>query len=150
VVWIGFDDNSQLGLTGAAAALPAWTDFVKSAVALRPELGGRAFECPEGIKFIEIDAENGLISTLTCPNRQLIAITDRLAPNFECYKHGNLPDSEGSPEEVLESSVDRAEVAEHRRHARTESLVTLELKTLKSTQVDVDARGRRTLVNDMR
>ena len=150
VVWIGFDDNSQLGLTGAAAALPAWTDFVKGAVALRPELGGRTFECPEGIKFVEIDAESGLISTLTCPHRQLIAITDRLAPNFECYNHGNLPDSDGDHEEVMESSVDHAEVAQHRRTAPRESLVSMELKTLKSTRVDVDARGRRTLVNDMR
>ncbi|MBD0327242.1 MAG: PBP1A family penicillin-binding protein, partial [Pyrinomonadaceae bacterium] len=31
-VWIGFDDNKQLGLTGAEAALPAWTDFIKGAV----------------------------------------------------------------------------------------------------------------------
>lgn len=150
VVWIGFDDNSQLGLTGAAAALPAWTDFVKGAVALRPELGGRTFECPEGIKFIEIDAESGLISTLSCPNRQLIAVTDRLAPNFECYNHGNLPDSHGYHEEDMESSVDQAAVAEHRRTAPRETLVSMESKTLKSTRVDVDARGKRTLVNDMR
>jgi penicillin-binding protein 1B len=150
VVWIGFDDNSQLGLTGAAAALPAWTDFVKGAVALRPELGGRTFECPEGIKFIEIDAESGLISTLSCPNRQLIAVTSRLAPNFECYNHGNLPDSDGYHEEDIESLVDQAAVAEHRRTAPRESLVSMELKNLKSTRVDMDARGKRTLVNDMR
>jgi penicillin-binding protein 1B len=149
VVWIGFDDNSQLGLTGAMAALPAWTDFVKDAVALRPELGGRTFECPEGIKFIEVDAESGLISTLSCPHRQLIAVTDRLAPNFECYNHGNLPDSDGSHEGDVESFVDQTEVAQHRRTAPRESLVR-ELNTLKSTRVDVDARGRRTLVNDMR
>ena len=48
-VWIGFDDNKQLGLTGAEAALPAWTDFVREAVELRPELGGEAFERPAGI-----------------------------------------------------------------------------------------------------
>ena len=41
-VWIGFDDNQQLGLTGAEAALPAWVDFMKSAVDLRPELGGKS------------------------------------------------------------------------------------------------------------
>jgi penicillin-binding protein 1B len=150
VVWIGFDDNSQLGLTGATAALPAWTDFVKSAVALRPELGGRNFECPEGIKFVEIDADSGLISTLSCPHRQLIAVTDRLAPNFECYNHLNLPESDGDHPPVMESFVDHSEVAQHRTTPRRESLVSMELKTLKSTRVDVDARGRRTLVNDMR
>jgi penicillin-binding protein 1B len=150
VVWIGFDDNSQLGLTGAAAALPAWSDFVKGALDLRPELGGRTFECPEGIKFIEIDGESGLISTVSCPNRQLIAITDRLAPNFECYNHSNLPAAEENHEELLESSVDQAAVAQHGRTARRESLVSMELKTLTSTRIDVDERGQRTLVNDMR
>src|SRR5437870_9014827 len=92
-VWIGFDDNSQLGLTGAEAALPAWTDFVKGAVELRPELGGRTFLCPEGIKFVEIDTDNGLLSTLSCPHRELIAVTERLAPNLECTLHGSLPES---------------------------------------------------------
>jgi penicillin-binding protein 1B len=150
VVWIGFDDNSQLGLTGATTALPAWTDFVNGALALRPELGGRTFECPEGIKFIEIDDDNGLISTLTCPNRQLIAVTDRLAPNFECYDHGNLPASEQDNHEVMESFIDQAAVAEHLRTAPRESLVSMEFKTLKSTRIDVDERGNRTLVNDMR
>ncbi|MDQ5846300.1 MAG: PBP1A family penicillin-binding protein [Acidobacteriota bacterium] len=95
VVWVGFDDNQQLGLTGAEAALPAWAEFIKGSIALRPELGGRNFECPEGIKFVEIDADDGAISTLSCPHRELIAVTERLAPNLECYRHGNLRPDEG-------------------------------------------------------
>src|SRR4029453_2608821 len=55
VVWNGFDGNQQLGLTGAEAALPAWTEFMSGAVEMRPDLGGEDFECPEGIKFVEID-----------------------------------------------------------------------------------------------
>lgn len=31
VVWVGRDDNTPLGLTGAEAALPIWTDFMKAA-----------------------------------------------------------------------------------------------------------------------
>jgi penicillin-binding protein 1B len=96
VVWIGFDDNKQLGLTGAEAALPAWVDFMKGAIALRPDLGGEHFECPEGIKFVEIDSQTGLISTVSCPLRELIAVTERTAPHLECYFHGNLP-LRGSP-----------------------------------------------------
>jgi penicillin-binding protein 1B len=91
VVWIGFDDNEQLGLTGAEAALPAWVDFIKGAVAVRPDLGGAHFECPEGIKFVEIDTATGLLSTVTCPLRELIALPEAEAPHFECYLHGNLP-----------------------------------------------------------
>ena len=90
-VWIGFDDNQELGLTGAEAALPAWIDFVKGAVEVRPDLGGNNFECPEGIKFVEIDTDTGLLSTLACPKRELIAVTERLAPNLECYFHLSVP-----------------------------------------------------------
>ena len=34
VVWIGFDDGTPLGLSGARAGLPIWTDFMRAAAAL--------------------------------------------------------------------------------------------------------------------
>ena len=135
VVWIGFDDNKQLGLTGAEAALPAWVDFMKGAIALRPDLGGEHFECPEGIKFVEIDSLNGLISTVSCPLRELIAVTENSAPHLECYFHGNVP-QQGSP------------FAEQRETARRPEVVKLEEHRTTRTQVDVN--GRKTLVNDLR
>jgi penicillin-binding protein 1B len=147
-VWIGFDDNSQLGLTGAEAALPAWTDFVNGAVALRPELGGRTFECPEGIKFVEIDTDSGLLSTLSCPRRELIAVTDRLAPNFECYHHGNLPESNQRSEAATQSLSETTLLAQQRKPPLKENFLSLETSRL--TRVDRNARGRSTLVNDMR
>jgi penicillin-binding protein 1B len=151
VVWIGFDDNQQLGLTGASAALPAWIDFVKAAVELKPELGGRNFECPAGIKFVEIDADNGSLATLSCPHRELIAVTERLAPNVECFLHGNLPDSIGMGDgEVAErESTKESVLAQHSRSSdRKVQGDSSSPPTL--TRVDVDARGRRTLVNAMR
>jgi len=33
VVWVGFDDNTELELEGAQSALPIWTEFMKKAVA---------------------------------------------------------------------------------------------------------------------
>ena len=33
VVWVGFDDNTPLGLSGTQAALPIWTEFMKRALA---------------------------------------------------------------------------------------------------------------------
>ena len=150
-VWIGFDDNEQLGLTGAEAALPAWTDFMKAAVDLKPELGGRNFECPEGIKFVEIDADNGALSTLSCPHRELIAVTERLAPAVECLLHGNLPDSIGvDADQVAES--DRHDELLLTQHSRSpvRSYQPNNSSSLTQTRVDVDPRGKRTLVNDMR
>jgi penicillin-binding protein 1B len=141
-VWIGFDDNKQLGLTGAEAALPAWVDFMSEAIAVRPDLGGEHFECPEGIKFVEIDSMTGLRSTLGCPLRELIAVTDRLQPNLECYLHGNLP-------------VQSSPFAEE-SETRTETTVAVAKKETPAplrpgaTRVDVDANGRRILINDMR
>ncbi|HEU4931944.1 MAG TPA: PBP1A family penicillin-binding protein, partial [Pyrinomonadaceae bacterium] len=141
VVWIGFDDNKQLGLTGAEAALPAWVDFMNDAIALRPDLGGENFECPEGIKFVEIDSATGLISTVTCPMRELIAVTDRMAPSLECYLHGNLPPQTSPFAE--ESEGTREEIA-------VKKASPLSLRDYRATRVDVDPSGRRALVNDMR
>ena len=45
VVWIGFDDNSDFGVTGGTTAALVWGDFMARALALRPELGGE-FEVP--------------------------------------------------------------------------------------------------------
>lgn len=144
-VWIGFDDNEQLGLTGADAALPAWTDFMKAAVDLKPELGGRNFACPEGIEFVEIDADNGALSTLSCPHRELIAVTDRLAPTVECLLHGNLPDSIGvGSGEVAESETPETVLTQHARVQRRNNVLPF------TTRVDVDEHGKPTLTNAMR
>lgn len=146
VVWIGFDDNKQLGLTGAEAALPAWVDFMNEAIAVRPDLGGSNFECPEGIKFVEIDSATGLLSTITCPVRELIAVTDRLSPHLECYLHGNLPPQTNPFAEESESTTEM--VARQRPVEKKE--IAIELRTYRSTRVDVDRSGRRSLVNEMR
>ena len=150
-VWIGFDDNQQLGLTGAEAALPAWTDFMKAAVDLKPELGGRNFDCPEGIRFVEIDADYGGISTVTCPHRELIAVTDKLAPHVECLLHGNLPDSSGiGGDQVAESSRNDEPVLTQHSRSPVLTFQTRNSSSLMPTRVEVDSRGKRTLVNDMR
>jgi hypothetical protein len=113
---------------------------MNEAVAMRPDLGGENFECPEGIKFVEIDSMTGLRSTLGCPLRELIAVTERLQPNMECYLHGNLP-PQSSP--FAEESEMRTETT----LAKKEPPSSLRYG---GTRVDVDANGRRTLVNDMR
>jgi membrane carboxypeptidase/penicillin-binding protein len=148
-VWIGFDDNKQLGLTGADAALPAWVDFMNGAVAVRPDLGGTNFECPQGIKFVEIDSTTGLLSTLSCPLRELIAVTEQAAPHTECYLHGNLP-VQSSPFAEESESTPESVIAQQRKVVNRQTEVTSELKTYRTTLVDVDWRGRRSLVNEMR
>jgi len=144
-VWIGFDDNQQLGLTGAEAALPAWVEFMNAALGVRPDLGAQHFECPEGIKFVEIDSSTGLLSTLSCPLRELIAVTDRTAPNMECYLHGNVP--------ALSSPfADESETQLQSRSSRQEQQTRVAVSPInnRATRVDVGPNGRRSLVNDLR
>jgi penicillin-binding protein 1B len=86
-VWIGFDDNKQLGLTGADAALPAWIDFMKEALAVRPSLGGASFQKPIGITSVKVDPETGELAGPTCPSAQTVSVAAQFAPRVECFKH---------------------------------------------------------------
>jgi membrane peptidoglycan carboxypeptidase len=86
-VWVGFDDNHQLGLTGAEAALPAWIDFMKEALAIRPSLGGASFLKPIGIASVKIDPETGQLAGPNCPTAQTVSVASQFAPVVECYKH---------------------------------------------------------------
>ena len=78
VVWVGFDDNQPVGLSGTQAALPIWTEFMKHALA-----GHRSepFEAPEGVSFVEIDRDTGKLSQPGCPrvyNEAFLAGTEPL------------------------------------------------------------------------
>jgi penicillin-binding protein 1B len=64
VVWVGFDDNQPVGLTGAQAALPIWTQFMIRALAGRTSV---PFTTPDGIGFADIDATTGQLATPRCP-----------------------------------------------------------------------------------
>ncbi|HEX6184780.1 MAG TPA: PBP1A family penicillin-binding protein, partial [Pyrinomonadaceae bacterium] len=89
VVWVGFDDGDELDLTGADAALPAWTEFVRRSVELRPELGGEEFARPASITFVDIDPETGLAASPSCPQRERVALAPAFVPNHECSLHGD-------------------------------------------------------------
>jgi penicillin-binding protein 1B len=84
VVWVGFDDNQALGLSGTQAALPIWTDFMKSALAGRPN---STFDVPSGISFAEIDRDTGKLALPGCPrilNESFLAGTE---PTEFCELH---------------------------------------------------------------
>ena len=84
VVWVGFDDNQVLGLSGAQAALPIWTQFMKAALAGRPNV---PFQAPDGITWVEIDKETGKLAAPFCQtiiNSPFIAGTE---PADSCELH---------------------------------------------------------------
>jgi hypothetical protein len=122
---------------------------MSAAIELRPELGGRNFECPEGINFVEIDADSGLRSTLSCSHRELIAVTDRLMPNLECFEHGTFPELKELAPENAPEAADQTVLAQHAR-SPLRLVRPGHSAEVAGTRVDVDTRGRRSLVSALR
>jgi penicillin-binding protein 1B len=147
-VWIGFDDNKQLGLTGAEAALPAWVDFMKGAVDLRPELGGKSFDRPDGITIVEIDPETGQLATGKCPLHERVAMVTAQAPFSECYRHNVYFDLTNSPETKTETPMLAKSEMPHPKSRQKNPAG--EFALLRNTRVDTDKSGRKVLVNEMR
>ncbi len=84
VVWVGFDRRSLLGLSGAQAALPIWTDFMKAATAGHQPT---PFLVPPGIETVSIDPETGLRATSRCPVRIEESFLQGEAPPESCPLH---------------------------------------------------------------
>jgi penicillin-binding protein 1B len=85
VVWVGLDTNQPLGLTGSQAALPIWTEFMKTALAGRPN---RPFEHPDGIVFANIDRHTGRRATPGCTETITEAFRAGSEPVEMCPLHG--------------------------------------------------------------
>lgn len=86
VVWVGFDNQTKLDLTGGQAALPIWTEFMKRATA------GTAvsdFTVPPGIKLVDIDPESGYLATPECPRVIREAFFEGDEPLGYCPLHGS-------------------------------------------------------------
>jgi penicillin-binding protein 1B len=84
VVWVGFDDNQPVGLSGARAALPIWTQFMKAALAGH---ASTSFAAPEGITFVEIDPQTGKLAAPGCPKRFNEAFIAGTEPAQICELH---------------------------------------------------------------
>ncbi len=85
VVWVGLDDNTPLGLSGARAALPIWIQFMKGALAGVPS---RAFPAPsENVVFMDIDKETGLLAGPGCPKVFSEAFVAGTEPREPCQQH---------------------------------------------------------------
>jgi penicillin-binding protein 1B len=58
VVYVGFDDGSDLGMTGGDSALPIWADFMQAALKMHPEWNGD-WAMPANIRKAEVDTRTG-------------------------------------------------------------------------------------------
>jgi penicillin-binding protein 1B len=83
-VWVGFDDNQPLGLSGALAALPIWTRFMNGALAGRPSV---PFSAPTGISWVDIDKDTGKLAQPACPRILRESFLAGTEPTESCELH---------------------------------------------------------------
>ena len=104
VVWVGFDDGSQLGLTGANSALPIWTDFMEVALADHPEWQGE-WQMPSGIEELAINPKTGGPAGPEDADRRTELFINGTSPQVA----DSVPDTEPSPEaDVTPIPLDQA------------------------------------------
>ncbi|MGA3327875.1 MAG: PBP1A family penicillin-binding protein [Terriglobia bacterium] len=62
VVWVGYDDDRDLNITGAQSALPVWTEFMKRTSGLALYKASQPFSQPSGIVTADIDNQTNLVA----------------------------------------------------------------------------------------
>jgi penicillin-binding protein 1B len=90
IVWVGFDDNRDLGLSGAASAAPIWTEFIKRATALPAYRDLQEFQAPEGLTVLDVDAETLQLATPACPLTRREVFIQGSEPTEFCERHGGV------------------------------------------------------------
>jgi len=90
VVWVGFDDNRELGLEGAHSALPVWTEFMKRAHQYREYRNVSEFQAPDGIVSVEVDPVTGQLATAACPITRTEVFISGTQPVESCRLHGRV------------------------------------------------------------
>ena len=145
VVWVGFDDGSQLGLKGSDSALPIWADFMKAALDTHPEWNGD-WQMPDGVRQEEIDTSTGKIATEESVNKRKelfisgtgpvteseTLVDETLPPDLDQGDDLNatpLPDAlpEESPRPRSNSKLEGRGVSQSDGTTRLEGTITLDI-----------------------
>jgi len=88
IVWIGFDDNRDLGLPGGNTAAPIWADFMIRATAMPAYRDVKEFTPPEGVASVAIDPDTLQMATPECPVTRTEVYLAGTAPTEFCERHG--------------------------------------------------------------
>ena len=84
IVWVGFDDYSDIHLSGAQTAAPIWAEFMKKAVALPQYSDVKSFSQPAGVVDVQLDKATNLLATPSCPETYTVAFIAGTEPNQTC------------------------------------------------------------------
>ncbi len=84
VVWVGYDDYSDLRMSGANTAAPIWTEFMKKATEHPQYSDVRRFPAPAGVTGVLIDKVTNLRATARCPETYTAVFISGTEPTQTC------------------------------------------------------------------
>jgi penicillin-binding protein 1B len=84
VVWVGYDDYSDLKQEGAHTAAPIWAEFMKKAIQLPSYRDVKPFTPPDGVVVLNIDKVTNRVATPTCPDDYTAAFIAGTEPTETC------------------------------------------------------------------
>jgi penicillin-binding protein 1B len=84
IVWVGYDDYSDLRLSGAQTAAPIWAEFMKKAVTLPQYSDVKPFSQPSGVVDVQLDKITNRLATPSCPETYTAAFVAGTEPRDTC------------------------------------------------------------------
>jgi len=84
IVWVGYDDYSDLRITGGLTAAPIWTEFMKRAALLPQYSDMQGFQQPTGVVDVQLDKITNRLATPTCPDDYVSAFVAGTEPRETC------------------------------------------------------------------
>jgi penicillin-binding protein 1B len=90
IVWVGYDDYSDLRLSGAQTAAPIWAEFMKKAAVLPMYSDMREFSQPSGVVDVQLDKATNRLATPNCTDDYTSAFVAGTEPRDTCEAQQGL------------------------------------------------------------
>ncbi len=84
VIWVGYDDYTDIRMEGGKAAAPIWVDFMARAARLRRYRNMQPFTPPDGVRQVAIDKLTNLPATDKCADDYQAFFIDGTIPRANC------------------------------------------------------------------
>jgi penicillin-binding protein 1B len=84
IVWVGYDDYSDLKIEGAKSAAPIWAEFMKRAIKLPAYKRVEQFKQPDGVVNLTLDKVTNKLATAGCPDDYEAAFIAGTEPHDTC------------------------------------------------------------------
>jgi penicillin-binding protein 1B len=90
IVWVGYDDYSDLRLSGAQTAAPIWAEFMKKAGTLAQYSDMKPFPQPSGVVDVQLDKATNRLATASCPDDYTSAFVAGTEPRETCDEQSGM------------------------------------------------------------